>query len=156
MVALCIVGGGFVLLIAVGVVLGHRSPAQREADKVEAAKQKTRDDETERVKAVYEEKRKDDWRGQCKLKDTQPVFVLDDDDIRYRCQQLVRENLKAPSTADFPSKTEEGFREFKTDDGCHRTYNSYVESQNAFGVQIRTQYSCTFDPRSGDFTAHTK
>ena len=52
---------------------------------------------------------------------------------------FVKKNLKAPSTADFPV-----FRETAVDDlgGGRFRVTSYVDAQNSFGAQIRTNYTC--------------
>jgi hypothetical protein len=71
-----------------------------------------------------------------------------------QCKNLVRDRLKAPSTAKFPliERTVT-----KTSDGDYQVL-SYVDAQNSFGAQIRSNYVCTIkrsnpegdraDPRS--------
>jgi hypothetical protein len=57
----------------------------------------------------------------------------------YRAEALVKERLKAPSTAKFPSSSEVSF---SLDDSgnCIYEVRSYVDAQNSFGAQIRTDY----------------
>jgi hypothetical protein len=71
-----------------------------------------------------------------------------------QCKDHVRARLKAPSTAKFP------FSEFSVSTVSPLTYkvSSYVDAQNSFGAQIRSNYICTIkrsapqgdrnDPRS--------
>ena len=53
------------------------------------------------------------------------------------CQPHVKERLKAPSTAEFPS-----FDYKYQVDGRTVTIVSYVDAQNAFGATIRANYVC--------------
>jgi hypothetical protein len=57
-------------------------------------------------------------------------------------EDFVKQKLKSPSSAEFPGTfekdehiTELGNRKYKI--------NSWVDSQNSFGAQIRTNFSCT-------------
>ncbi len=62
------------------------------------------------------------------------------------CQQLVKGELKSPSTADFPW-TAQTYRKGKN----RWVINSYVDSQNGFGATIRTNYFCDVSYKgSGD------
>jgi hypothetical protein len=56
------------------------------------------------------------------------------------CQQFIEERLKAPKSADFPA----GYDRFTTDlgDGRYRV-KAYVDAQNSFGAEIRTNFECT-------------
>jgi hypothetical protein len=57
----------------------------------------------------------------------------------FASQDFVEKNLKAPSTAKFPWYSEP----FVTDLGGGRfRVSAYVDAQNTFGAQIRTQYTC--------------
>ncbi|MDX6480340.1 MAG: hypothetical protein QOG85_850 [Gaiellaceae bacterium] len=90
-------------------------------------------------------------RKGCKLAPTKEVFTVPDDALRERCQDMVREGLKVPGSGDFPSDREDS-KTLTSDDSCNRTYTSWVDAKNAFGVKIRTRYACTFDPRTGLFS----
>lgn len=66
-------------------------------------------------------------------------------DAQVMCQQFVEKQLKAPSTAKFPSS-----REWKIGHSAgtnEYSASSYVDSQNGFGAMIRSQISCdmTYD-----------
>jgi hypothetical protein len=56
-----------------------------------------------------------------------------------RAQTFVKERLKAPSTATFPSSSQVSF---SLDDSgnCIYEIRSNVDAQNSFGAQIRTDY----------------
>ena len=53
-------------------------------------------------------------------------------------QQLVKQNLKSPSTAEFPSYS--GVTVIYAGECVHKV-SAYVDSQNAFGAVIRTPFS---------------
>src|SRR4030042_1131474 len=54
-------------------------------------------------------------------------------------QDFVKKQLKAPSTADFPWYDDS----FVTDLGGGRyIVSAYVDAQNSFGAQIRSNYTC--------------
>lgn len=63
------------------------------------------------------------------------------------CQQFLEDRLRAPSTADYPW----GYSEYTTDLGGGKyRVRSYVDAQNGFGAQIRTNYDCTVQHAGGD------
>ena len=55
------------------------------------------------------------------------------------CQLYVEENLKSPSTADFPASSLTDIRDLGNN--LFET-RSYVDSQNSFGATIRTNFFC--------------
>lgn len=55
-------------------------------------------------------------------------------------QNLVKQNLKSPSTADFPSYGSSGVTITYTGECVHKV-SAFVDSQNAFGATIRTPFS---------------
>lgn len=65
----------------------------------------------------------------------------------YNSQQCVKELLKSPSTAEFPSGSEQFVTRIDED-----TYliNSYVDSQNGFGAMLRTNYVCQITLNNND------
>lgn len=65
----------------------------------------------------------------------------------YNSQQCVKELLKSPSTAEFPSGSNQFVTKIDED-----TYliNSYVDSQNSFGAMLRTNYVCQVTLNSDD------
>ena len=55
------------------------------------------------------------------------------------CRQFVEQRLRAPATAKFPTFTGQG----SSSDGANLfTVRSYVDSQNAFGANLRTDFEC--------------
>ncbi|MEX2363113.1 MAG: hypothetical protein WD597_05795, partial [Balneolaceae bacterium] len=59
----------------------------------------------------------------------------------YMCEQWVKQRLKSPKTADFPSVFEGKFDNiFK--DGAEYQIWSYVDSENSFGATLRTGFTC--------------
>jgi len=59
---------------------------------------------------------------------------------------MVTNSLRAPSTADFP-----WIVEAMLIGGDVYITNSYVDAQNGFGAQIRTNYSCTVKYNGGGY-----
>lgn len=65
-------------------------------------------------------------------------------------EYFVKQQLKSPSTADFPNLRSDGVAVTKTGE-CTFKVVSYVDAQNGFGAQIRTRYVATMraDPEDG-------
>lgn len=63
----------------------------------------------------------------------------DDVGAYVACQQWVEEQLKAPSTAEFPTTSSVDI----SNKGAQWTVNGYVDAQNGFGAMIRTDFTCT-------------
>ena len=61
-------------------------------------------------------------------------------------QQFVAQQLKAPSTAEFPSVRDVTI---VTAGRCGFTISGYVDAQNSFGATLRTRYTATVS-REGD------
>ena len=56
-------------------------------------------------------------------------------------EDFVKQNLKSPSTAEFP-KTIEKDNHIKELGNDEYLINSWVDSQNSFGAMIRSKFSC--------------
>lgn len=62
-------------------------------------------------------------------------------------QLFVKKQLKAPSTADFPTYNES----FVTDLGGGKfRVSAYVDAQNSFGAQVRSNFTCVLKSSDGD------
>lgn len=64
--------------------------------------------------------------------------TADRSDACFISQKFVKQNLKAPSTAEFPMWTEENCK--ATPNGDVWKVRSYVDAQNGFGAMIRSDY----------------
>ncbi len=62
-------------------------------------------------------------------------------------QHFVKEKVKAPSTAQFPSFD---FQSIHLGEGRYKV-TSYVDAQNSFGAMIRTNYTAILKYNSGDW-----
>lgn len=62
-------------------------------------------------------------------------------DLQIQCQSLVKEILKSPSTAKFPSITKWNFMKEKN----IVTIQGYVDAQNSFGAEIRSVFQFIID-----------
>lgn len=73
-------------------------------------------------------------------------------DACFMSQKLVRQNLKAPSTAEFPIWSEENCK--ATHSSNSWTVTSFVDSQNGFGAMIRSDYvaQMTYQPATETWT----
>lgn len=60
-------------------------------------------------------------------------------DAVIMCEQFVKDNLKAPKTADFQNIYQAESTETTPDSF---TVKSYVDSENSFGAMIRTNFKC--------------
>ena len=69
---------------------------------------------------------------------------LDDGTFIVRCQNAVRAQLKAPSTAKFPGVLEKADAVTTYENG-NKTWSGWVDSQNSFGALLRTDFLCKYD-----------
>lgn len=68
--------------------------------------------------------------------------------LKERSERIVKEALKAPSTAEFPSISEWEFRGDLED----KVYAiSYVDAQNSFGAMIREKFTIEFEYQDGKY-----
>lgn len=74
---------------------------------------------------------------------------LDDGTFAVKCEDAARQQLKSPSTAKFPSASEE-IGAVQNFEGGKKSWMGWVDSQNSFGATIRTEFLCTFEPAKQD------
>lgn len=67
------------------------------------------------------------------------AFSVDRSDACLMSQKFVRQNLKAPTTALFPSSTFDNC--MTTQSGVTWRVRSFVDAQNSFGAMIRSDYN---------------
>lgn len=63
--------------------------------------------------------------------------------------EFIKDELKAPTTAEFPSMVADGVNLIPTTTGdgkCAFIVQTYVDAQNSFGAMIRQGYSVTVAP----------
>jgi hypothetical protein len=77
---------------------------------------------------------------------------LKEEVIIVRCQHLVKENLRSPSSADFQGLFD-GIESPSYFGNCDAEWASWVEAKNAFGVPIRKRFKCRYSARTGKLTA---
>ncbi|MEX0909916.1 MAG: hypothetical protein WDZ75_01345 [Candidatus Paceibacterota bacterium] len=70
-----------------------------------------------------------------------------DSQAHIMAQNYVEQVLKSPSTADFPSFD---YRYFDLGDDKHKVV-SYVDAQNSFGAEVRSDYSVILSHNGGDW-----
>jgi hypothetical protein len=70
-------------------------------------------------------------RAQASCDDTIAAFVMS--------QSFVKDRLKAPATAEFPSMSDSGVSVKYVGD-CTHEVRAYVDAQNSFGAKLRNQY----------------
>ncbi len=67
-------------------------------------------------------------------------------DAFYMCREFVRDRLKSPKSADFGTLSEGKVKISNN----HYFVSSYVDSENSFGANIRTQFICELSNLGGD------
>jgi hypothetical protein len=65
------------------------------------------------------------------------------------CQEFVKDQLKAPATADFPYMTNSDVSVVSTGEGRY-SVAGYVDAENSFGATLRTRYRCSVYWAGGD------
>lgn len=75
---------------------------------------------------------------------SQPVPI----DAFVMCKQFVTDRLKAPATAVFPTYGDDGTQTDQLSSVQFRA-RAYVDSQNDFGANVRTHYTCTISSTGG-------
>jgi hypothetical protein len=75
----------------------------------------------------------------------------DEDGAIAYCHQFVEQQLKSPSSADFPSFPDHQVTEVGE---MHWRVSSYVDAENSFGASIRTDWTCeiSYDEGAGEWT----
>lgn len=80
---------------------------------------------------------------------------LDDGTFIVRCQDAVRAQLKAPSTAKFPGVLEKADAVTSYENG-NKDWSGWVDSQNSFGALLRTEFLCEYDLDSQKIEVNVK
>lgn len=132
---------GLIALVVASVVTGP-SREKRETENAAYLADAAAHDAAEKAAKEAE------LRKQCKVPEAGAIFIAYSDQMRDRCHDLIRDSLKVPGSSDFASESDE-MKDWVSYDGCSKTYRSYFDAKNAFGVKVRTRYECTFDPRTG-------
>lgn len=83
-----------------------------------------------------------DWI--CSTKRVPTIKSVDSGDFKVQCKDMVRAKLLVPTSADFPGLFDAD--RLLTNNKCGRTWRSWVDSKNAFGVKIRKTFTCTYEP----------
>lgn len=65
--------------------------------------------------------------------------------LKYQVEKDVKANLKAPSTAEFPGKIMEADEWVINKNGTVYTVSSWVDAENSFGAQIRSNFIVTYN-----------
>lgn len=81
--------------------------------------------------------------------DTDAGSEVDETTAEVMCQQFVKERLKAPSTAEFPSGEDGAAVTVMSEDPLEYRVQSHVDAENSFGAAIRNDYTCTIRHEGG-------
>lgn len=127
---------GFVVVFGVRIV-HDRSELRETKAEIEARATKTATQQMIRDKKVIEER---SARDEQTCTDTLAAFVLS--------QDAVESSLKAPSSAKFPRISDPGVR-VRYLGKCVHEVTAYVDAQNGFGANLRTQYVLTVKNAKG-------
>jgi hypothetical protein len=106
----CLLSGLIILGISCVLLLGFcalvtQGPSER--DKRAKQAQDDAEDASAQARAKQVAELEAQWRKECKLAATAPVFVAYGDDMIDRCQEVVRRDLKVPGSGDFPGPRDE-------------------------------------------------
>jgi hypothetical protein len=85
-------------------------------------------------------------RRACGLAEGAPLH--EPESISGECQRAVLQQLDAPQTAAFPGMFDDE-APLASPLGCETIYRSWVESRETNGAEVRRNYVCTYDPRTG-------
>lgn len=134
-VALTMFGGCFLLLIASTAIRGSHA-ARAEPDPTPLATESTEPARPSPAKS----KSTATGRGCPKT----------DADVQVACHIMVENRLTAPSTAEWPGMFSGDHATLHPD--CSVTYTSWVDHTNAFGVKVRSHFTCRYDPKTDDMS----
>jgi hypothetical protein len=69
-------------------------------------------------------------------------------EFRTACKMAIKRQLLSPKSADFPGMFDEVS---KVDESstCSRTWRTWVDAKNAYGVAIRHNFTCSYDSAAG-------
>lgn len=110
--------------------------------KEELAKAEAYKKSEEQRKALKEEQ-------EAKEKDEEDEKACSNDITAFvMSQDFVRKNLKAPSTADFPSIASDGVQVHYLGNCTHEIL-AYVDADNSFGAKLRTKYYIKIQSKKG-------
>lgn len=114
----------FSILVVFGMIEESRLAPEEKAARAEerATRKIERDRQEAERKALDEEKR---------CSNETMAFVMS--------QNFVKRELKSPASASFPSTSSQGVRTNYIGDCTHEVW-AYVDAQNSFGANIRTEY----------------
>jgi hypothetical protein len=129
-------------------IIVTRSLSQEEIAKQEADKKAQEQALAEQQKKAEEERKKEEayrnspeYKAQQRKEQLNSYLKEHNLDLKYICTEGVKMMLKSPSTADFPSINDFKFGIVKDQMGVQ----AYVDSQNWFGAQIRSDFICLFN-----------
>ena len=71
---------------------------------------------------------------------------IGDGSFRSKCEFLVKQQLLSPSSAQIPWLFD-GMRIVEASDGS-KTWSSWVDVKNAFGVKIRHSFTCSYNAKT--------
>lgn len=115
-----------------------RTTAEQQAEQREAAEAERARREREREAAARE-------RASEELLDAEMS-------VRRTCRDIVKRQLRAPSTAEFPGLFS-GAWDYRVNAAAGVAfYSSHVDAQNGFGAMIRNTFMCSYEADSGTVT----
>ncbi len=128
----------------------RKTPEERDADAVVAAQASASQADAAAQLEALQEPWKVKTRKACGLKPGATIYPATVRELAKMCRGLVEQGLKVPGSGEFPDlPSETETRGMGSADGCHYSLDSYVDATNAFGMKVRTQYRCTYDPTTG-------
>jgi hypothetical protein len=99
--------------------------------------------EQQKREAAAEAKRQKQAEAAARMAETRRAKEIQIGDLIVQCKKLITEQLKAPSTAQFPSGIEAETQITPYANGNWR-WVGWVDSQNGFGAMLRTEFTCVY------------
>ena len=104
--------------------------------------------EQQKRDAAAEVKRQQAEAAAARVAEARQARELNDGEFVVQCEELVTSQLKAPHTAQFPGILEKADGVITYKNG-NKDWSGWVDSQNAFGATVRTEFLCEYDNENG-------
>ena len=85
-------------------------------------------------------------------KENEEILLNKELEVKRLCESIVKDNLRAPSTAKFAGFFSGGWDYRYNSASGTATFTSYVDSQNGFGAMLRSQFGCSYNLETNTVT----
>lgn len=133
--------GSILTFILIGIVGSQVSPGATEAERAASATRRAAE-KAEQEAAAEKQRRVE--------------ACTDENMFRATAKEAVLDHLKAPATAEFPAYSQVTIARVSAD-SCRYIVRSYVDAQNSFGAQVRSDWLVDIEylPETDKYMANT-